>query len=109
MSEILKVLNKSVELKSEVVELAIRDKFVKKLKSLKNHPQKFAAQLDKMKADVIKGINEHGDLQDEVKKVYQGLNSLGLKDEANNMKSILNDVKNDFDELVFIKELIDKA
>jgi hypothetical protein len=113
MSNLIKTLNKihdskTVELKAEKLELAIRDKFIKKLKAVKNPPEKFLKQINSLKADINKGINEVGNIRDEAQKIYSGLKSLGLSDEAGDMLFAVNDAKNDFDELVYIKQTLDK-
>jgi hypothetical protein len=100
--------NEKVELQSEQIELAIRDKFIKKMKAVKNNPSKFASKIDSIRADIKKGIKEVGDVLDEAKKVQKGLASLGLKDEANDMKFAVNDAQNDFDELVYMNSILSK-
>ncbi|MHC4714850.1 MAG: hypothetical protein ACYTAN_16530 [Planctomycetota bacterium] len=105
MKAIQRVLNKMPQRK---VELAIRDKYIDTLKSIENNPSKFLSELENIKSLVIQGIEKHGDLLEEVQNVFKTLNELGLNDEANDLEFTLNDVQNDFDELVYIKETLDK-
>ena len=105
MSEILKVLNKKVELKSEKVELSLVGDLGKELNSIKKESTKLDNQIDKFFNEVFKaqetGLKVNGtaylksvkDSKELLKKVVTLADNLGVKasdiDGYNELKSMV--------------------
>ena len=100
------VLNKMYA--SEVkVELASIDKFRAEFLKIKSgNTAQYTLELQALDKRILKGIQEVGDYQDKIDKTILGLTSLGLTDELKDFQFLRNDIKNDFDELVFIHDKI---
>lgn len=92
-------------LSSNEVKLKSVDKFrADYLKIKSGNTAQYMEELIKIKTRVVKGINEVGDYKDKIQNTIKGLASLGLDDEMKDFQFLINDIKNDFDELVFLNE-----
>ena len=103
-----KVFNKlfkenKTELSTQKVELGLVDKLQSKYKSLgKADVGNYLSQINKLVSGLKSSIEKTGDLKDEVQKAVNGYGSMGDTDNKKLAERLFNDVKSDFDELVFI-------
>ena len=92
-----------VELATQKVELGLVDKLQSKYKSLgKSDVGNYLAQINKIVSNLKGAIDKTGDLKDEVQKAVSGYGSMGDTDNKKLAERLFNDVKSDFEELVFI-------
>jgi hypothetical protein len=97
--------NDKIELSSIEVKLALIDKFRNEYNKIQSgNTAKYVEQLQSIRTNVLKGIEQVGTYQEKIGKTIQGLNTIGLTDEIKPFQSLYNDIKNDFDELVFIND-----
>lgn len=96
---------KKVELGTHKVELASIDKFRGEYNKIQSgNTTKYIEQIQSIRNNVLKGIEQVGTYNEKIQKTIQGLNSLGLTDEIKDFSFLKNDIQNDFDELVFISD-----
>lgn len=94
-----------VKLAQHEVELASIDKFRNEYKKIQSgNTAKYMEQIQAIRNNVLKGIEEVGTYNEKIQKTISGLNSLGLTDEIKDFQFLKNDIQNDFDELVFIND-----
>lgn len=94
-----------VELESYKVELASIDKFRADYNKIQSsNTTKYIQQLQSIRTNILKGIEQVGNYNDKLKTIISQLNTLGLTDEIKDFQFLKNDVQNDFDELVFISD-----
>ena len=104
VSQIEKNTNE-IKLAQHEIELASIDKFRNEYKKIQSgNTTKYMEQIQSIRNNVLKGIEEVGTYNEKIQKTISGLNSLGLTDEIKDFQFLKNDIQNDFDELVFIND-----
>ena len=94
-----------VKLGKHEVALASIDKFRSEYNKIQSgNTAKYIEQIQAIRTNVLKGIEQVGDYNEKIQKTISGLNSLGLTDEIKDFQFLKNDIQNDFDELVFIND-----
>ena len=100
------------ELAKQKVELGtskLVDNLFKKYKSLGRYDVgRYISSINKITNELKQGVNKNGDLLDEAKNIQRQYNSIGDKENAGAIDRLLNDLKNDFDEVVFLYEGLKK-
>jgi paraquat-inducible protein B len=92
--------NKVAKIKTD---LSLIDKLESKYKSLgKADVSRFISDINRIENDLKSSIDKVGDLLDEVKKAQAGYNSMGDTDNSKIASRLVNDIQNDFDEMIFI-------
>lgn len=102
-------IKEKTELATHKVELGLVDKIESKYKSLGNlDVGRFLSEIQKMTSDLKSAINKVGDLLDDAQAAVSGYRSMGDDDNAKLAERLRNDIKNDYDEIVFIYEKLNK-
>jgi phage-related protein len=93
------------KLASQKVELSSVDKFRSEYSKIKTaNTTLYLNKIEQIRKEVQKGIEDVGNFEDRIKKILSGLRELGLNDEIKPFEVFMNDVQNDFKELVFIND-----
>lgn len=97
-----------VELATQKVELGTSkmvDNLFSKYKSLgKYDVGKYISSINKITNQLKQGVDKNGDLLAEAKDVQRKYDSIGDKENAGAIQRLINDLQNDFDEVVFLYE-----
>jgi hypothetical protein len=94
-----------IKLAQHEVELTSIDKFRSEYNKIQSgNTTKYVEQIQAIRTNVLKGIEQVGDYMEKIENTIKGLKSLGLTDEVGDFQFLYNDIKNDFDELVFISD-----
>ena len=97
-----------VELSAQKVELGTSkmvDNLFSKYKSLgKYDVGKYISSINKITNELKQGVDKNGDLLAEAKDVQRKYDSIGDKENAGATQRLINDLQNDFDEVVFLYE-----
>jgi hypothetical protein len=111
MNNILKMIAQmdananEVKLAQHEVKLASIDKFRSEYNKIQSgNTTKYIEQIQAIRTNVLKGIEQVGTYNEKIQKTIIGLKSLGLTDEIKDFEFLKNDIQNDFDELVFIND-----
>ena len=93
---------------AEKVELAsskMVDNLFSKYKSLgKYDVGKYISSINKITNQLKQGVDKNGDLLAEAKDIQRKYDSIGDKENAGAIQRLINDLQNDFDEVVFLYE-----
>ena len=95
------------ELSEQRVEFALVDKIEARYKSLGSADiGRYLSQIQKMSADLKSSIDKVGNLLEDADKAVKGYRSMGDDDNAKLAERLRNDIKNDYDEMLFVYDKI---
>ena len=79
------------------------DKLYNKYKSLGRYDVgKYISSVNKITNELKQGIDKNGDLLEEAKELQKKYASIGDKENSNAIQRLVNDLQNDYDEIIFL-------